>query len=239
MALGLTVSDNLDGTASLVITGTLAAAWSVYAYSLTGVAGTLTGVLQASGTGDGSTTATPTFGGGPLLWQLRSGTAETEPFYMPIGRTGYSPHIMAARFIWEGIKTLGLLDIATDDILLRRLPRALGKEFDRRMVIVSPFPTEIDQKKWSGRDDIVYPVTVVFYAPNDSDMNKDFDADFMNRWRVSRAFRNQRPQGMTGAQPLQIAWRPDLPTSPAGVNQRANAGVLVFECGFRETRGVV
>lgn len=239
MALGLTVEDNLDGTAELVITGTLAAAWTVYAYSLTGVTGPLAGVLQASGTGDGTTTVTPTFGGGPILWQLRSGTAETEPVYQPVGRTGYAPHILAAQFIRDGIRTLGLSGVANDDILLRRLPRPLSKEQDRRLVIVSPFPTEIDQQKWSGRDDIVYPVTVVFFGPNNADMNLNQESDFMNRWRVSRAFRNQRPQGMAGATPLQIKWKPDLPTSPLGVSQNVSAGVLIFECGFRETRGVV
>jgi len=239
MALGLAVADNLDGTASLAVSGTLAAAWTVVGYLLEGVAGSLAPVQQAAGTGDQTVNATPTFGGGPILWVLRSGTSETDPVYRPISRTGYAPHILAAMQVRDGIRTIGLTGVATADILLRRLPKTLGKENDRAMVIVSPYPTESERNRMSGVDDVYYPVTVAFFAPNDATMNVNMEADFMNRWRVSKAFRNHRPDGVPGAKPLQNFWKPDLPTSPYGVSQNVSCGIVVFEIGFRELRGTV
>lgn len=239
MALGLVVSDNLDGTADLVVTGTLAAPWTVDGYLWGGDPGTMTAVQQAAGTGDGTATVTPTFGGGPILWILRSAGSATQPYFQAIARTGYAPHLLATFFIRDGIRIIGVTGVNSDNIVARRLPKLLGKEHDQARVVCSPFPAEVEVSRLSGKDDINYPVTVAFFRPNDATLNKDMADEFMNRWRVSKAFRNHRPDGIPGAAPLQIRWEPDLPTSPFAVAQNVSAGVIVFKVGYREIRGTV
>lgn len=240
MALGLTVTDNLDGTADYAVTGTLAAAWSLAAGLWPSAPGPVAMVEQEAGTGDDADTITPTFASGPLIWTLTSGSQPPVTVYCPIAPTGFAPHLLAARYVLDGVKILGVADVAPTDIILRRLPRPVGKEHDRPMVIVSPFPTETEEARLSNKDNIVYPVTVAFFAPNNGGLNTNMERDFMSRWRVSKGFRNHRPAGVPGAAPLQIKWRPDLPTSPlAATANNLSVGAVIFEVGYRETRAAV
>lgn len=240
MAFQFTIQDNTNGTATLTVSGSAGANWLLHGCPVGEGFASSGYSMESAGTGDDTRVITPSFGAVAANWILLSGgnIIGSQFLRVTVDAPDLAPHHAAAQHIVDGLKIIGVAGYATADIKIRRIPKLLNQELDRPTILVSPFPAEREVYKLNNRDDVVYPVTVVMYRPlteNDS-LDAGMKTDFKERQRIAKAFRNHRPQPLPGAMPLIITWRPDLPTSPVLLVESRAVGIMIFECGYRETK---
>jgi len=254
VACGLTVLDNLNGTAALTVSGTGGAAWVVCRSAVqvqAGGAGAY--AVAASGTGDGA--ATGAGGYGFWNWTLFVEGA-TAGLLKDVSRVVFRPLIDPADPVHKrildafvtGIRALNLSGVgsATNKVYARWFPTYLagidGADASPAagglpQVQVAPYPRETVGGLLTNRDDVIYPVLVAFFAGAEPTLDNDLARNLKWRRQVAARFRNQQMAGVPEV--VVVEWQPDSVVSTDWLKDNYLAGAMLFNVRSRETRGLV
>lgn len=212
----LTVSPNGDGTATATVSGSTSGATNTIDVAGLGITGGEVWTNGASRTSDG--TVTLTLANGSYVAQCESSlgglpSLPSDPYFFTISggapsTTFNSPHAAVAHSVQSTI--VGLLGtritgVVADSVRVRKVPSAV--DFTSAMPLAAglhAYPAilavygdkERDLAGVNDRDDIGYPVTIVFAAKdvtaqNTSDVEDNDDLYASWRQAVSDVFRNQ------------------------------------------------
>lgn len=245
MALTLTIADAADGTGgSAVVAGAdPATTVSLYRAAFAGAAGPLSWSLVGTRTGSGSIAiASPS--PVPLgFYQWHAvGTSGSAPAFASYFRaltdaTAKAVQQRVHEAVVQQIRTLSLQDVLDVRVVDKWLPRKIQPSVDPLPQIQVTALNDVNfPGMLSGRDDVGYPVAIIFLDKQDQDYVKNKPRNLLWLERVSKIFRFQRLSGVSEslyAEPEQwtnINW--DLFNE-----NNLYFGMLGFRFLSRETRG--
>ncbi len=249
MADGVSVTDNLNGTASvaIVLTGPSAGASWILSYSvMSGRSGVLSTVVLATGAGS-LTFNTAVLPFAYYLWNL-SVTSTTPKLayccYTPISDVSQSQHEQILQAVAAQIRTaLVVSDPNSVQVKLFPIPTWMADpsnkpaDFVMPVIYVSPFGSEEEKSIWNDADNVGYPVTVAYVASAD-----EFEVDAYRqskltiRRKINAALRTSR---LPGTQAYLVKWNPKDIALPEGLLNSFFISMMNFSFQIREPVGLL
>lgn len=253
MALSLTISDNQNGTATATIAGSDAgSANTVYATPVQPMMMTMGAALpwqsQATRTGNGTVTFTPTSGAGYYFFYaagtVSGAAAISPPTYGPVSAAVLAVFEAMRNAVQAKIQTLSLpgdpqsnLLPITGERVYKQMEQLAHLVQYPCVVILEEDEQETVTPATNARDDIGYPVRVLLMDRSGKLFDKRLPTYLLWRQRIMRAFEEQRLPGVASiwtchVQPLLV-----VDTRTRQMYEHLVSG-MVLRFVSRELRGV-
>lgn len=240
----ITVTDNEDGTAAVVVSGSDVGTTNTVYYAPVNydLNDGSTWTSGGSRSGDGSVAVTPVYvrnRGGVYLWRVESSDgaiAHSNIIKNRVSGSSLSVYERILQAVHADIAGAILDGINSRDVVLQTSPDKIS----RRMIIVAPTEPErmlAGAKQGTNiRDDIDYPVTVAHIDPaNRSQTQENRDRWLSWRQDVSRLFRRQHLTGVPEVRDCMVNYRNAVDTN-AWFKANLCVGALVLNFTAREVR---
>lgn len=253
----LAVTDNLDATATAVVSGAGAgASVEVYRAPWNHQAGgqmawTLAGTATANGAGVATLSTVATTPGFYVWAAARMATGSTADrltaaVFRPVIDSADPIHLRVLDAVVTLIRSLNLSGIGSAanrtfrrwyPAYLKGVDDATGGGGGLPQIQVSPYPREVPAGLLSNRDDVGYPVLVGFFDVAGAKFDNNMSRVLKWRRQVAAAFRGQRLAGVPEI--VYAEWQPDLIAAPEGLSQNYIVGAQAFMFKSRESRGLI
>lgn len=247
MAFIATVTDNLDGTATVVVNaGGSSAGYFVHraeqAVSSLGSYAVPSSPSQGSGlTGNTTTTFS---GSGYFRWKLvaaSGGATLAGPEYLPIFEGGDSVYDRCLVMVKDRIAALDLPSVTSGHVYLREIPVLEDGTMETPCVVVSDYGQQEEVRSGTnGQDDYAYPVSVLFIESQSpqGDEEEVRRRNLRTREAIHRAIDHIAPWDSRVPEVYQCEVRPAEVISPEWEQEYGvRASGLVVNCIARQNRG--
>ena len=241
MALSLTITDNADGTGGVAtVAGSTVGSTNTVYYSLfTGVMGAIAWTSLGTRTGDGTISiASPSpVPLGAYLWRLDSvsgGTQTEANAYQNL--TNATTKAVYDRVMDYVVSTITALNLSGSPTITKMWkPKYIPNVTPMPQIQVVQFASENFPQTMTNRDDIGYPVGIVFLDSGNQDFTGTISRTLLWRQQVRRCFIGQRMN--TVAESVRNLEEPGQILNPAAFDKNILFSFLLFREICREQRG--
>jgi hypothetical protein len=218
----ITVTDNEDGTAAVVVSGSDVGTTNTVYYAPVNydLNDGSTWTSGGSRSGDGSVSVTPVYvrnRGGVYLWRAESSDGAIAHSNIIQSRVSGSSQSVKERImeaVHSQISSAGLAGLKSNDVVLQTVP----DQVTRRMIIVASIDPESEltgaRQGSNVRDDIVYPITIAHVDVGNRAQTAEV-RNRTNRWRqdIRRLFSRQQLTGVSEVRDCTVSYRTSADTT--------------------------